>query len=305
MFSCGLLSKDCFVMPNAPRLLALGYPKCGNVWLRGLLASLLKAGGVDFRQLMADHPMAPVLEAMDLGIKDQARQDQVRFSPLRAYQDIPAVFSWAIPDIHAYAAATSMAHSHCPWQPETDHLIRAFSHHVVIVRDPRDVAGSWTRWIFTPFNLQHRPTVHATPDALLAEDLPRRVTEWDIHQKSWLVNSGADLSLHVIFYEQLVDNTPRELGRIARYLGLEVGEDALRRVAAEHALGEMKKRQPHHVFRGGWGGWLEHLNDRQVHTAQRIAGQMMKALGYPLNRDASAGWTPDQLRAPERTSILP
>ena len=33
---------------------------------------------------------------------DQARQDQVRFEPLRAYQDIPMVFSWAIPDIHAY-----------------------------------------------------------------------------------------------------------------------------------------------------------------------------------------------------------
>ena len=87
----------------------------------------------------------------------------------------------------------------------------------------------------------------------------------------------------------MVGDTPRELGRIARYLGVEVGEDALRRVAAEHALGEMKKRQPHHVFRGGWGGWLEYLNDRQVHTVQRIAGQMMKALGYPLKRVGNIG----------------
>ena len=176
---------------------------------------------------------------------------------------------------------------------------------MVIVRDPRDVAVSWSRWIFTPFNLQHRPTPHATPDALLADDLVRRVTEWDMHQQSWLLDCAADLSLHVVFYEQLVDDTPRELGRIARYLGLEVAADALGRVAAEHALGVMKKRQPHHVFRGGWGGWLEHLNDRQVHSAQRIAGQMMQALGYPLNRDASAGWTPDHLHVPQRTPSTP
>jgi aryl sulfotransferase len=284
-----------------PRLLVLGYPKCGNVWLRGLMADLLKASGADFRQIMQDHPMAPALEAMDLGIKDQARQDQIRFEPLRAYQDIPAVFTWAIPDIHAYAAATSMAHSHSAWRPETDELIRAFSHRVLIVRDPRDVAVSWSRWIFTPFNRLHRPTVHATAEALLVDDLPRRVTEWAMHQQSWLQSAAADLSLHVVFYEQLVDNTPRELGRIARYLGLEVAAEALEQVATQHALGEMKKRQPHHVFRGGWGSWLEHLDDRQIHTAQRACGPMMKLLGYPLNRADSAGWTPDQLRAPERS----
>ena len=71
-------------MKPDPHLLALGYPKCGNVWLRALLADLLRAGGVDFRQIMAQHPIAPVLEEMDLGIRDQARQDQVRFDPLRA-----------------------------------------------------------------------------------------------------------------------------------------------------------------------------------------------------------------------------
>lgn len=290
-------------MTPDPHLLALGYPKCGNVWLRGLLASLLEAAGVDFRQIMASHPIAPVLEAMDLGIKDQARQDSVRFEPLRAYQDIPAVFSWAIPDFPAYVAATSMAHSHCMWKPETDHFLRAFTHRVVIVRDPRDVAVSWSRWIFSPFNRMHRPTIHATPDALLAEDLPRRLTEWNEHQKSWLLDRSADLSLHVIFYEQLVDQTPHELGRVARYLGLEIGEDALRQVAAQHALGEMKKKQPHHVFRGGWGAWLQNLDDRQVHTAQRIAGQMMKALGYPLNRAEADGWTPDKLHVPERDAV--
>lgn len=286
-----------------PHLLALGYPKCGNVWLRNLLADLLTEGGVNFRQVMQRHPLAPALEQMDLGIKEQARQDQVRFAPLRAYQDIPAVFSWAIPDIDAYAAATSMAHSHSPWTRDTDTLIRAFSHHILIVRDPRDVAVSWSRWIFTPFNRLHRPTAHTSPEALLTEDLPRRVTEWNTHQKSWLWDCGTDLGLHLVFYEKLVDNTPRELSRIARYLGLDISNSQLQAVADRHGLDTMKKRQPHHVFRGGWGGWLEHLDDRQIHTTQRICGEVMKALGYPLNRAASAGWTPDQLHPPAGSAV--
>jgi aryl sulfotransferase len=254
---------------------------------------------VDFRQIMAQHPIAPVLEEMDLGIRDQARQDQVRFDPLRAYQDIPAVFSWAIPDIHAYAAATSMAHSHSPWMRGIDPFIGAFSHRVLIVRDPRDVAVSWSRWIFTPFNRLHRPTLHDTPEALLRSDLPLRVAEWNAHQKGWLEERTPDLSLHLVFYEQLVDDTPRELGRIARYLGLEVSEEALQQVAASHALDEMRKKQPHHIYRGGWGAWLEHLDDRQVHEVQKICGRMMKSLGYPLNRADSQGWTPDHLQPPE------
>ena len=281
-------------------LLALGYPKCGNVWLRSLLADLIKSGGVEFRQVMDGSPLAPVFETMDLGIRDQARQDQVRFEPLRAYQEIPAVFSWAIPDIQAYAAATSMAHSHSLWRPEIDAFIRAFSHRVLIVRDPRYVAVSWSRWLFTPFNRLHRPTRHEDPDALLRSDLGLRVAEWNIHQKSWLEDCGGDLSRHVVFYEQLVADTPRELGRIVNYLGLEVSAEQLREITARHALGEMKKKQPHHIHRGGWGGWLNQLNDRQVHEVQRLCGPLLKRLGYPLNRTEAQGWTPDRLRAPER-----
>jgi len=250
-------------MPPDPHVLVLGYPKCGNVWLRALMADLLRAGGVDFRQVMEAHPIAPALETMDLGIRDQARQDQVRFDPLRAYQDIPMVFSWAIPDIHAYAAATSMAHSHSPWQPAIDPFIRAFSHRVLIVRDPRDVAVSWSRWIFTPFNRLHRPTVHPSPDALLRSDLPIRAQEWNVHQRSWLEEAPADPTLHLVFYEQLVADTPGELGRMARHLGLDVADNALERVAASHALGEMRKKQPHHSLPscaepaafGRWGWW--------------------------------------------------
>lgn len=171
---------------------------------------------------------------------------------------------------------------------------------MLIVRDPRDVAVSWSRWIFTPFNRLHRPTLHASPDALLRSDLPTRAQEWNDYLRSWLEEAPADPALHLIFYEQLVADTPHELGRIARHLGLDVAPQAFERVAVSHALGEMRKKQPHHVFRGHWGGWREHLDDRQALQAQQICGRMMKALGYPLTRSDCDTRPPAALHPPAR-----
>lgn len=284
--------------PNS-HVLVLGYPKCGNVWLRSLMADLLQAGGVPFRQVMENHPVAPAMEQLDLGIREQARQDQVRFTPLRAYQEIPGVFSWAIPDIREYVSATSMAHSHSSWSPGIGPLVSTFSHRILIIRDPRDVAVSWARWMFTPFNRLHRPTLHDAPDALLRSDLRLRVTEWDAHQHGWLRERDGNLSLHTVFYERLVKDTPGELGRIADHLGLLVTRTSLEEISARNALDEMKKRQPHHVHRGGWGAWLENLEERQVVDVRKICGGMMRSLGYPLDRGEAATWSPDLLRAPE------
>jgi aryl sulfotransferase len=108
-----------------------------------------------------------------------------------------------------------------------------------------------------------------------------------------------------VFYEQLVADTPHELGRIARHLGLDVAPQVLERVASSHALGEMRKKQPHHVFRGHWGGWREHLDDRQAIQVQQTCGRMMKALGYPLTRSDCDGWTPAALHPPARPASGP
>ncbi len=286
--------------PPDPHLLTIGYPKCGNVWLRSLLGSLLPAAGLPFRQVMERHPLALVLETMDLGIKDQARQDQIRFEPLRVYQEIPLVFTWAIADFPAYVASTSMAHTHSMWQPQTAAFLGQFSQRILIVRDPRDVAVSWSRWCFSPFNRLHRPSLHETPDALLADDLLTRVKEWTMHTHALLLERPLETSLHLVFYEQLVADTPGELRRIADHLSLSIDDEALRAIAAQHEIKTLKQSQPYHVFRGGWGNWLDILSDAQAHSAQRIAGRMMKALGYPLNQADAQGWSPEQLHAPER-----
>jgi aryl sulfotransferase len=96
-----------------------------------------------------------------------------------------------------------------------------------------------------------------------------------------------------------VQDTQGELERISDYLGLRVSREFLEKISAKNALGEMKKRQPHHVHRGGWGAWLENLEERQVVEVRKICGTMMRSLGYPLDRSEAETWSPDLLREPE------
>lgn len=282
-------------------ILSLGYPKSGNVWLNYLLRDICTAAGVEVRQAMEGHPISEALKHEHFGIRGQDQADFIVIDPLRTYFGITSVFRWPIEDIAAYAARTSLVMSHCPWRPEPSAQMtyRSFTHRILVVRDVRDVAVSWSRFMFTPFNRLHNPVSYPNAEAFLAGTLAQRVTGWSSYHEGWLVDRTAEeLPVHVIFYEQLMTKPVHELRRLCTYLGLDVNEVKLEDIVRRNDLKEMKQRQPDHVFRGGWGNWREFLDDRQIHIVQRSAGEMLRLLGYPLNGAEAANWQPDQLRVP-------
>lgn len=279
-------------------LLLTGHPKCGNVWLFGLLRSLIIGSGADFRQMLEQQPVSKSFALMDLPIEGQSRYDQVHFRPLRAYQTIPNIFYWAIPDIHRFAAETSMVHTHCEWTAETDWLIKAFSRQIVIIRDPRDVVLSFSQWMFSPFNLLHRPTEFQNPKDYLHANFRQITQKWLAHQTSWLVRRDAYAPLHVVFYEQLVNDTAGELRLMADFLGLVISNSLLHSIAEEHSLPNTKRILPNHVWRGGWGNWLDDMSEEQVFTIQEMTSVMLRKLGYPLNFEDAYDWNPGLLMRP-------
>lgn len=284
--------------PETDSLLLVGHPKCGNVWLFALMKSLITASGAEFRQVLESQPISKAFDQMALSIDGQSRYDQVHFRPLRAYQTIPNIFYWAIEDIRRFAAETSLAHTHCEWTRETDWMIRAFKSRIAIVRDPRDVVVSFAQWMFSPFNRLHRPTEFPTPREYLEANYKQITHKWLAHQDSWLVRRDPNTSIQVVFYEQLVDDTPAELNRIANDLGLKVSEKLLQEIAKEHSLKNAKQTLPNHIWRGGWGNWLETLSEEQVLTIQEMTSGMLKKLGYPLNFEDAYDWQPKSLKRP-------
>ena len=281
-------------------ILSLRYPKSGNVWLNYLLRSAVESATGQCRQAIAGHPAAEVLDREEFGIRGQNNADSVSIEPLGVFFNIAEVFKWPIADMKEYASRTNLVLCHSPWDAECAGHYKAFSHRILILRDPRDIAVSFSRFMFTPFNQLHAPTPFSGPDELLAARFSSIVQAWVDHTVGHLLRGHADARPHVVFYERLVADTAFELEKIVRYLALDLSDETIGHIAADHQLERTRERQPDHVFRGGWGNWLGFLDDRQIFAASRIAGTLMEALGYPISRTEAPTWGVAQLRDPRR-----
>jgi Sulfotransferase domain len=282
-------------------VLSLGYPKSGNVWLNYLLRSAIEMATGRCRQAIDGNPVAKVMGQEQFGIRGQNKADSITIDPSGCVFKIAEVFQWPIDDLAEYASRTNLVLCHSPWHPACAEHYEVFSHRVLILRDPRDVAVSFSRFMFTPFNRLHTPTPYSGPDEFLKSRFPGIVQSWMEHMIGHLLKGHTDAPPHVVFYEQLVADTVAELTRIVRYLELELSDGEIQRIAMDHQLDRTRSRQPDHVFRGGWGNWLEFLDDGQVRAAGQIAGRAMEALGYPRSRLEAVAWDVERLQVPGRS----
>ncbi len=277
-------------------VLSLGYPKSGNVWLNYLIRSAVEVATGECHQAIDGNPVAEALDREQFGIRGQNNADDITIDPAGSFFKIGEVFRWPVEDLAEYASRTNLVLCHSPWHPSCADQYRAFSHRILILRDPRDVAVSFSRFMFTPFNLLHAPAPFSGPDEFLKHRFAGIVQAWLEHTVGHLIKGHADARPHVIFYERLVADTVGELARLVRYLKLGLADAQIERIAADHQLDRTRARQPDHVFRGGWGNWMEYFDDSQVRAVAQIAGAAIKALGYPISRSQAVGWNVEQLR---------
>ena len=84
----------------------------------------------------------------------------------------------------------------------------------------------------------------------------------------------------VLQYEQMKENAPREIRRIARFIGLKCSEDEVERVARLTHFDQMKKddtcnysrrlKHNHFIRSGKVGGWKEVMSDQQAGELEQI-----------------------------------
>lgn len=287
-------------------ILCLGYPKSGNVWLHYLMRSLLEASGHPCNQAILNHPISEMLEGEDLGIRGANRADYLNIEPLVSYWQVTSCFRWPIPDMRQYANSTNLALSHSEFYPECLNQYRQFNRHLWIIRDPRDICVSFSRFMFTPFNRLHQPSKYPDPDAHLAGEIQNILHSWTRHFSSWMEARKQGVDIQVIFYEKLVNEGVSELSKIAAFLGLELPAVTLNAILKEHALPAMKQRQPDHIYRGGWGNWMGTLTTGQKRLSQRLIAPTLQLLGYPINEEEASNWEPGLLKIPAlATPTLP
>lgn len=241
----------------------VSYPRSGNTWTRFLLANLL-------------HPEQPVTFANIERIVPDSEAQSNRF--LRSVSR-PRVIK-----------------SHEYFHPR-------FRKVVYIVRDPRDVLLS-----YYDFQRKYRQIEDGYPLSQYARDFvngERGLGDWGTwaeHVNSWISTRQGRPRFLLLRYEDMVDDTARELTKLASFFGIdpkpELLGNTIERSAAKR-LRELERTQS-----GEWvstknkrtdipfirtatsGGWKEKLAPEVAATIEESCTPLLRRLGYALTSDA-------------------
>ncbi|HYE48193.1 MAG TPA: sulfotransferase domain-containing protein [Azospirillaceae bacterium] len=267
------------------------YPKSGSTWLRLLLGSLSLGGGaVDFRRRVEMAPVASDRASLDARLDAQSGDldpDAAEALRPRFYEAEARAASG--PLLRMAYDAWVLTRSGEPLFPP--HLTLAAVH---LVRDPRDVAVSLSHHLKLP--LDGAIDFMSRPDAAFSGNrragtlqLRQRLLTWSEHARSWLEAPSVPL---LVRYEDLLADTPAELGRVARHLGWDASATALEGAAAATRFDSLRNQEERHGFRhnpisggrffrqGAAGGWRAVLSGAQSARIEREHGSVMGRLGY-------------------------
>jgi hypothetical protein len=163
---------------------------------------------------------------------------------------------------------------------------------IYILRDPRDVAISYSRHLGRPID----ETIAIMADVEAAtggsdEKVYERLSSWSAHVHFWTRRPSP--ALHVMRYEDMRADAAAAFGGLIRFLGADPPPERLARAvrfsdfaelqAQERARGfiEQPKRSEGAFFRAGRvGQWRDVLSRAQAARIERDHGAVMRRFGY-------------------------
>src|SRR5271165_4385785 len=237
----------------------VSYPRSGNTWTRFLIANLAHPGEiVSFANI-------------ERLIPDTSSQSN------RALKRTPRP---RIIKTHEYF----------------DHRYRKM---IYIVRDPRDVALSLYNFQRKYRQIPDDYTLDASVDDFVCGNLiSKDWGTWGENVASWLYTRSNSTDFLLLRYEDMLADTPRELARIARHLGIEASSERLQSVinqCSADRMREMEKREENEwvatkkhrkdipfVGVAKAGGWRTNLPQSCVAQIESAWGELMTRLGYEL-----------------------
>ncbi|MBM3599280.1 MAG: sulfotransferase domain-containing protein [Alphaproteobacteria bacterium] len=264
------------------------YPKSGNTWVRAFLHNL-------FRNATVAH--------------DINRMDELTLGDTKpsAYTAVEPAFTTAWPMAETFALRARVHRAIAASRPDSvfvkthTALVEAQGHPLVtmevtsgaiyIVRNPLDVAVSFA----DHFGLSLDTTIahmgqrgHVLPqNEINAYEL---VGSWSENVESW--TQRPTLGLHVVRYEDLLDQPRKTFGSIASFLGVEPPRERLERAIKLSSFKVLKEQERRRGFReraphaqaffrkGTRGQWRTELAAQQVARVVADHGKMMQRFGY-------------------------
>jgi hypothetical protein len=174
---------------------------------------------------------------------------------------------------------------------------------IYIVRDPRDVAVSQYHY--------HRKLKKIADDSPIETFVARFLAgetcphgSWGQNVLTWLATSEGSPKFLLLRYEDMVEDTPRELGKIATFLNRPVNPAQIARAVEQSSAAQMRKleatqtdqcdltkgsrKDMSFVRAAGAGGWREDLPTPMVAKLETAWAPIMRHLGYELATQANS-----------------
>ncbi|HUF89254.1 MAG TPA: cytochrome P450 [Gemmatimonadota bacterium] len=261
--------------------------KSGNLWLSRILREVTRRAGWEHRSWVQRQPIHPVARTWRLSYSGQADMDFLRIRPDGCYWRISDVHQERIDDLEEYVRRCTLVWSHEPIIPRSVEVLPLFDRIVYLIRDPRDIAVSLSRFVFTPHVLRNWPPHYEEdPGTFLKHALDGELRDWVAHVGSWL-RIRPRIPFHVVFYERLLHDFDAELRGLVDYLEIELPDAELDAIRDAVSFGSMHGADPDHVRKGRSGQWVEALSPGQRAHSVRVAGEMLELLGYPTGAEGT------------------
>jgi hypothetical protein len=169
---------------------------------------------------------------------------------------------------------------------------------IYIVRDPRDVVLSEYRYVLKDRGI---------PDGYPMERFVERFIKGEVNEYSswkesvgtWLAARGDSDRFLLLRYEDMVEQTARELGKIARFLEIKAGPESLARAVERSSADHMRSLEKHQgdrwvvtkgkrkdvpfVGEAKAGAWRSSLSKSCVAQIESAWGPLMARLGYEVS----------------------
>lgn len=264
------------------------YPKSGNTWTRSFLLHLFMNPKQPFPPDRIGE-MSPIdtssywLEQVADKQVDTWQEEEV--AKLRS--PVQHEIAKRAPD--SIFVKTHFAHMTWRGFPVFNHELTAGA--IYIVRNPLDVIASFAAHSNT--TLDHivgvlNDTDHVLPGA--KDQVPHLIGSWSQHVASWTANPGP--ALHVMRYEDMIEQPAETFGGLVKFLGLNPPPDRLERalnfssfetlqsLEQSEGFNERTPRQERFFRAGKSGGWRDELNDKQVARIVAAHREQMARFGY-------------------------
>lgn len=246
-----------FIVPSKDDYYLVSYPRSGNTWMRVLVSEILygKSGNsiADLQYYVPDlHNPITVIKPLNSNFR---------------------VFKSHFQNCHLSETGDS----------------NRYRNVIYIVRDPRDVALSYYRYLLN-FGVEK-----CSFDDFLIDWLNGRIwpCSWQEHVNSWTnLRDDSTLNICVLRYEDLLSNPQKELLKVCDFVGILANHDrienAILNASVEKMKSKAKKQMPKNeqsdtqVFIGKASSlqWKDNITDEQNELISSYCSQTMKRYKY-------------------------